>query len=97
MKKFILLMLISCNANAAATAAAVMLMTQPHGQEQKIIVDGKTPMLICKYDIHADTCWTGMKGLSVGRYVSSRGYTMFKRREYLNSHETWFLIMDVYK
>lgn len=96
MKKFILLMLISCNANAAA-AAAVMLMTQAHRQDQKVLVDGKNPVLICKYDIHRDTCWTGLKELSVGQYVSSRGYTMFKRREYLNSNDTWYLIMDVYK
>lgn len=96
MKKFILLMLISCNANAAA-AAAVMLMTQAHRQDQKVLVDGKNPTLICKYDISRDTCLIGLKKITIGQFVAIRGYTMFKRREYLNSNNTWYLIMDVYK
>ncbi len=97
MKKFILLMLISCNAHAAA-AGAVMLMTTQHKQSQPTgVIDGEKPMVICRYRIENDTCLVGSREYKIGEYVRNRGFSMFKRREYLNQGSLWFLILDVYK
>lgn len=96
MKKFILLMLISCNAHAAA--GAVMLMTMQHKQSQPTgVIAGEKPMVICRYHIENDTCIVGSREQKIGEYVRNRGFSMFKRREYLNQGSLWFLILDVYK